>query len=146
MQIWLRDRPRGCVVETLFLNTSKYTGIIYNKLSNYNFWPIPVSAWFKAWVYGFESRRGYGCLSLVNVVFSGRGPCDGLITRPDESYRVWCVWVWSWNLDNEEALVHWVAIAPWNKNYSSLQAISFHVFKCFFITPLTNYVVDTASW
>jgi hypothetical protein len=22
---------------------------------------------------------------------SGRGLCDGLITRPEESYRVWCV-------------------------------------------------------
>jgi len=28
--------------------------------------------------------------------------CVGLITRPMESYRVWCDWVWSWNLDNEE--------------------------------------------
>jgi hypothetical protein len=39
-------------------------------------------------------------------VLSGRGLCDGLITRPEESYRVWCVWVWSWTLDNEEVLVH----------------------------------------
>jgi hypothetical protein len=23
--------------------------------------------------------------------FSGRGLCDGLITRPEESYRLWCV-------------------------------------------------------
>jgi len=22
---------------------------------------------------------------------SGRGLCDGLITRPEESYRLWCV-------------------------------------------------------
>ena len=28
-------------------------------------------------------------------VLSGRGLCVGLITRPEESYRVWCVWVWS---------------------------------------------------
>jgi hypothetical protein len=35
-------------------------------------------------------------------VLSGRGLCYGLITRPEESYRVWCVWVWSWSLDNEE--------------------------------------------
>ena len=38
---------------------------------------------------GFEFRRGRGCLSLVNVVcrqveFSA----TGLITRPEESYRV----------------------------------------------------------
>jgi len=37
-------------------------------------------------------------------VLSGRGLCDGLITRPGESYRLWCVVVWSRNLVNEEAL------------------------------------------
>jgi len=40
-------------------------------------------------------------------VLSGRGLCDGLITRPEESYRVLCVWVWWWMLDNEEAVAHW---------------------------------------
>jgi hypothetical protein len=39
--------------------------------------------------------------------FSGRDLCDGLITRPGESYRVWCVWVRSWSLDNEVALAHY---------------------------------------
>ena len=34
---------------------------------------------------------GHKCLSVVNVVLSGRGLCDGLITRPEESYRLWCV-------------------------------------------------------
>jgi hypothetical protein len=32
-------------------------------------------------------------------VLSGRGLCVGLITRPEEYYRVWCVSVWSWSLD-----------------------------------------------
>jgi len=36
-------------------------------------------------------------------VLPGRGLCDGLITRPEESYRLWRVVVWSRNLDNEEA-------------------------------------------
>jgi hypothetical protein len=45
-----------------------------------------------SWDCGFESHRGHGCLSLVSVcVLSGRGLCDGLIARPEESYRVWCV-------------------------------------------------------
>ena len=35
-------------------------------------------------------------------VLSGRGLCVGMITRPEESYRVWCFWVWSWNLYNEK--------------------------------------------
>jgi hypothetical protein len=34
----------------------------------------------------------YGCLFLVNIcVLSGSGLRVGLITRPEESYRVWCV-------------------------------------------------------
>jgi hypothetical protein len=45
-------------------------------------------------------------------VLSGRGLCIGLITRPEEFYRVWCVWVWSWSLDNEEALALG-AVEPW---------------------------------
>jgi hypothetical protein len=37
-------------------------------------------------------RRGHGYLSLVECcVLSGRGLCDGLITRLGESYRLWCV-------------------------------------------------------
>jgi hypothetical protein len=51
-------------------------------------WPIA------CWDCGFESRQGHGCLSLVSVVcLSGRGLCDGPITRPEESYRLWCVLV-----------------------------------------------------
>ena len=35
---------------------------------------------------------------------SGRDCCVGLITCPDEYYRVCCVWVWSCSLDSVEAL------------------------------------------
>jgi len=38
-------------------------------------------------------------------VLSGRGLCDELITRPEESYRMWCVVVCELeNLRNEEAM------------------------------------------
>ena len=41
-------------------------------------------------------------------MLSGRGLCDGLITRPEESYRLWCVVeVYSRNLAIDEALGHW---------------------------------------
>jgi hypothetical protein len=41
-------------------------------------------------------------------VLSGRGLCDELITRPEESYRLWCVVVCDQeSLMNEEALTHW---------------------------------------
>jgi hypothetical protein len=59
------------------------------------------------WDCRFESRRG-ACLSVCCecCVLSGRGLCDGLIIRPEESYRAWCVWVWSRSLDNEQKLHH----------------------------------------
>ena len=47
----------------------------------------------------------HGCLLWLFCVVS-RGLCAGPITRPEESYRVWCDWVWSWILDNEEASAH----------------------------------------
>jgi hypothetical protein len=38
-------------------------------------------------------------------VFSVRGLCDELITRPEESYRLWCVVVCDLEtLKNEEAM------------------------------------------
>ena len=41
-------------------------------------------------------------------VLSGRGLCDELITRPEESYRLWCVvcGLEKTNLVNEEAKTH----------------------------------------
>ena len=59
------------------------------------------------WDCRFESRRKHGCLSVVSVVCcAGGGTCVGLITRPHGSHRLWCAWVWSWILDNEETLAH----------------------------------------
>jgi hypothetical protein len=49
-------------------------------------------------------------------VLSGRGLCVGLITRTEESYQVWCVWVWSWSLHNEPTLDHWGLLRHGKKN------------------------------
>ena len=39
-----------------------------------------------------RTRRGHGCLSLASVACCQvSGFCGGLVTRPKESYRVWCV-------------------------------------------------------
>jgi len=40
-------------------------------------------------------------------VLSGWGLYFGVITGPDESYRVYCDWIWSWIINIEEALDHW---------------------------------------
>jgi hypothetical protein len=43
-------------------------------------------------------------------VLSGRGLCDELITRPEESYRLWCVVVCDLeNLKNEDAMTRVVS-------------------------------------
>jgi len=42
---------------------------------------------------------------LLRALYVVRSLCDGLITRSEGSYRLWCVWVWSWRLD-EEARAH----------------------------------------
>ena len=40
----------------------------------------------------FKSRRRHGCFACCECcVLSGRGLCVGLITRPEESYRLCCV-------------------------------------------------------
>jgi hypothetical protein len=48
------------------------------------------------------------CMEVcVLCVLSDRGLCDGPIARPEESCRVWCVWVWSWSLDDEDVVTHY---------------------------------------
>jgi len=60
--------------------------------------PVPVAARSKAWIYGrslagiVSSNPAGGVGVCVECcVLSGRGLCDGLITRPEKSYRLWRV-------------------------------------------------------
>ena len=70
--------------------------ILYVTLINRS---IPVAAWPKAWVCGCSLDGIAGSnpsgdidfFSCECYVLSGRGLCDGPISRPEESYRVWCV-------------------------------------------------------
>ena len=77
--------------------------------------PIPVTARSKACGIACSNPTGVMDVSCDCCVLSGRGLCIELITGPEESYRVWCAWVWSWSLDNEVALARWGALAPWKK-------------------------------
>ena len=43
-------------------------------------------------------------VSCECCVLSGRGLCDGLITRPEESYRLWCVVVYNQETSNTRRL------------------------------------------
>jgi len=73
-----------------------------------------VAALFKAWVCGpslagiagSNPAGAWMSVSLECCVLSDRDLCDGLITRPEDSYRMWRIWVWFWSLDNEGALAH----------------------------------------
>ena len=71
--------------------------------------------------------RAWMSVSCDCCVLSGRGICDGLITRPEESYQVWCVWVWSCSIDNEEALAHWGLLLHWKQN-KLLNATPLHAY------------------
>jgi len=60
--------------------------------------PAPVAARSKAWVYGrslagIVGSRPTGVMDVCCecCVLPGRGLCDELITRPEESYRLWSV-------------------------------------------------------
>ena len=68
-------------------------------------WPIQIECWSQ-WPRGLRRRSAAARLlglwvrirpgawmsvSCDCCVLSGRGLCDGLITRPEESYRLWCV-------------------------------------------------------
>ena len=69
---WPRDLRRGSVATRLL-----------------GFWfRIPPGAWMSV------------CCDCC--VLSDRGLCDGLITRPEQSYSLWCVVL----CENEEAMAH----------------------------------------
>jgi hypothetical protein len=71
-------------------------------------WPITVAPRFKACIsdhslaaiVGSDQPGTWISVCRDCCVLSGRVPCVGLITRPEESSRVWCVWMWLWNLDS----------------------------------------------
>jgi hypothetical protein len=85
-------RPYQCLM--------KYTvnNVVVGTIYNINV-PIPVSAGSEAWICcrslpgiaGSNPAGGKDVCLLWVFVLSGRGLCIGLIIRPEESYRVWCV-------------------------------------------------------
>ena len=64
-------------------------------------------------------------------VLLGRGLGEGLIPRPEESYRLWRVqWVWSRNLKNEEAMTR-VGQQRHRKKILNLFSIHDHIHNSF---------------
>ena len=76
-----------------------------------------MAARFKTWDCGLplagtvgSNSAGWSDVCLLWVLCVVRVLCVRLITRPEESCRVWCVRVWSWSLYPPGAVV------PWKKN------------------------------
>jgi hypothetical protein len=78
------------------------------------------------WGRGLNPARGMDvCLLCLYVVLScvGRGLCDGLITRPEESYRV-CVCVWSRNPKREAKGLSWtIRVCEWMMKSMASQSV-----------------------
>jgi hypothetical protein len=80
------------------LRQANYTSTFQN--TNFPlFMPVPVAARSKAYVCGRSPTEivvsnptgAWIFVCCECCVLSGRGLCDELITRPEESYRLWCV-------------------------------------------------------
>jgi len=93
--------PLKCMVLPLKCMVIPPLPYLYIKLFNTfkNTTPIPVAAQSKASVCGRLSAETVGSnpteawmsVCCECCVLSGRGLCDELITRPEESYQLWCV-------------------------------------------------------
>ena len=77
------------------------------------------SASLACWDCGFEYLRGHRCLSLVNVVCC-QVKSQRLITRPKESYRMCCVWMWSRDSEKGEAMNGIRAEAPYEEKEKNI--------------------------
>lgn len=75
--------------------------------------PIPVTARTNARVYslsgtvGSNPARGHVYIYCEYCGLSNRGLCVVPINHTEEFYRMRCVWVWFWSLDNEETFARW---------------------------------------
>ena len=67
-------------------------------------------------------------------ILSGRGLCDGLITRPEESYRLWCVVVCDQETSKTRRLKPATGLWKYNQNGCNARKTNF----LHYVTRLTN--------
>jgi len=73
--------------------------VMYDPLTCWSQWPrglrrrSATARLLRSWVRIPPGAWMFVCCECC--VLSGRGLCDELITRPEESYRLWCIVVWS---------------------------------------------------
>ena len=79
-------------------------------------WPVPVAARLLGlWVRIPPGAWMFVCCECC--VLSGRGLCDGLITRLEESYRLWRVVVCDQENSNEETKARYGAVENTTKRF-----------------------------
>ena len=98
---WTQKASETCrVILQLLINIlpSCITLVLYIYIYYFVYWNARRSQWPRGLQplacgdCGFESHRRHGSPSVVSVVCCQvEGRCDELITRPEESYRLWCV-------------------------------------------------------
>jgi len=102
MHIWLKYRISVTLHDAHLMNYMKYNcrSQLPRGLSRRS----AAARLLRSWVRIPPGAWMFVCCECC--VLSDRGLCDELITRPEESYRLWCVGrcVWSRNLMNEEAM------------------------------------------
>jgi hypothetical protein len=74
-------------------------------------------------------------ISCEYCMLSGRGFCAWPITHPEEFYSVWCVWDWSWSLNNEGAVAHYGLLRHGKQILVTLydQVSNLSAFNCSFL-------------
>ena len=100
----------------------------------------------RSWVRIPPGARMFVCCE--RCVLSGRGLCDELITRPEESYRLWCVVVCDLeNLKNEEAMTRVGSQRHRKRKKKIYIYIYIYTHTYVYITHLTipgTYTINTA--
>jgi hypothetical protein len=96
-------------------------------------------------VVGSNPTRTWMFVCCECFVLSCKGLCDGLITRPDESYRLCCVVVC--DIETARVRMPWPTggCCPKTNNSLSVISVPFHVLLLFSLTKDT-LLTETCSW
>jgi hypothetical protein len=82
-----RNKSAACFIYHIHVGHIIPVANINSSLSR---WPSGLQP-LACWDCRFESRCSMNICLLWVLVLSGRGLCDRPITRPEKSYRLWCV-------------------------------------------------------
>jgi hypothetical protein len=150
-----------CIYVCIYMYMYIYTHTHIYISTQFHRQPISVAAPSKAWVYCRSlagilgsnlAGRAWMSVSVDCCVLSGRGLCDGLIARPEKSYRLWCVVVC--DLETSRMKRPWPTLgrsatekktSPTNISSVTIMCVSFSRHKANKIRPIFNKLVICVS-